>query len=286
MIVVYILIGVFIIFIILFGLMIRGYSNSPRPHRISPGNYNISCEEIKFPTKNNRMLYGWWIPVYTECHDIFPTIVLVHGWNRNLDRLVPYIKQLYGKGYNLLAFDSRNHGSSDLDGFSSMLKFAEDISASIDFIEHQSCVDNDKIGVIGLSIGGSASVYASAHDKRIKKVVAVGAFANPEDIMSSEFNKRNVPAPLVWMFLKYVQFRIRTSFREIAPVNNIMNSDATILLVHGTEDETVPFREAEKLLKASDKNRVKLLPLPGSGHSDCHEHHDFWKAVEDFLKNW
>jgi dipeptidyl aminopeptidase/acylaminoacyl peptidase len=286
MFVIYIIVGIILILIVLFGLMIKGYSNSPRPHRTSPGNLGITCEEIKFPTKNNRMLYGWWIPVHSECHDTFPTIVLVHGWNRNLDRLVPYIKQLYGKGYNLLAFDSRNHGSSDPDGFSSMLKFAEDISASIDFIEHQPCVDNDKIGVIGLSIGGSASVYASAHDKRIKKVVAVGAFANPVDIMSSEFNKRNVPAPLVWMFLKYVQFRIRTSFRKIAPVNNIMNSDAAILLVHGTDDETVPYGEAEKLLDAADKGKVQLLTLPGSGHSDCHEHPAFWEEVENFLEKW
>ena len=195
MIVVYILIAVLLIFIILFGLMIKGYSNSPRPHKITPKDFDISCDEIKFSTKNNHRLYGWWIPALTECKDVFPTIILIHGWNRNLDRMMPYINRLHDKGYNILAFDSRNHGSSDLDGFSSMLKFAEDISASIDFIEHQLCIDRNKIGVIGLSIGGSASIYASAHDKRIKKVIAVGAFANPVDIMSSEFSKRNVPAP-------------------------------------------------------------------------------------------
>ena len=286
MIVLYILAGVVLLIIVLFGLMIRGYKNSPRPHKSSPGNFDISCEEIKFPTKNNRMLYGWWIPVDSECDETFPTIVLIHGWNRNLDRLVPYIKQLYGKGYNLLAFDSRNHGSSDPDGYSSMLKFAEDIIASIDFLVKRPCVDTDKTGVIGLSIGGAASIYASAHDKRIKKVVTVGAFANPEDIMASEFKKRNVPYPLTWLFLKYVQFRIKVSFSKIAPVNNIRQSEAEILLVHGTNDATVPYSDAEKLQSAANKDKVHLLTLQGSGHSNCHEHPDFWKNVENFLKNW
>ena len=286
MVVIYVLIGILVVVIVLFGLMIRGYKNSPRTHRVTPGNFDISFEEIEFPTKNNRKLYGWWIPAITECKENSPTIVLIHGWNRNLERFVPYIKHLQDRAYNLLAFDSRNHGSSDPDGYSSLLKFAEDIFASIDYLEQQSCVDNTKIGVIGLSIGGAASVYASAHDKRIKKVIAVGAFANPEDIMASEFKKRNVPYPLVWLFLKYVQFRIKVSFKQIAPVNNIMKSEAEILLVHGTNDETVPYNEAEKLLSAANKEKVHLLTLPGSGHSNCHEHPDFWKKVENFLNDW
>ena len=286
MFVIYIIIGVISVLVVLFVLMIKGYKNSPRPHRISPGNYDISCEEVRIPTKNNRMLYGWWIPVHPECNETYPTVILVHGWNRNLERLVPYIKQLYGKGYNLLAFDSRNHGSSDPDGYSSMLKFAEDIFASVDFLKTRPCADNNRVGVIGLSIGGAASIYASAHDKRIKKVITVGAFANPEDIMASEFKKRKVPYPLVWLFLKFVQFRIKVSFDEIAPVNNIKKPEAEILLVHGTNDDVVPYTEAEKLLSASDKEKVQLLTLPGSAHSNCHEHPAFWEKIENFLNDW
>jgi pimeloyl-ACP methyl ester carboxylesterase len=286
MFVIYIIAGIILILIVLFGLMIKGYRNSPRPHRISPGNFDISCEEVRFPTQNNRMLYGWWIPVNRECDEKYPTVILVHGWNRNLERLVPYIKRLYGKGYNLLAFDSRNHGSSDSDGYSSMLKFAEDIFASIDFLKNKPCADSNEVGVIGLSIGGAASIYASAHDNRIKKVITVGAFANPKDIMAFEFKKRNVPYPLVLLFLKFVQFRIKVSFDEIAPVNNIDKSGADILLIHGTDDQVVPYGEAEKLLNAAGKGKVQLLTLPGSEHSNCHEHPDFWGKVENFLRSW
>ncbi len=284
MIIIYIIAGIVLLMLILFGLMIRGYGNSPRPHKVSPGTFDIACQEVRFPTKNNRMLYGWWMPANSKCEKGSPTIIMVHGWNRNLERYVPYIKRLQGKGYNLFAFDSRNHGSSDKDGYSSMLKFAEDIFAAINFSVKQPCVDKNKTSVIGLSIGGAATIYASAQDKRIKKAIAIGAFAHPYDLMFAEFRKRKVPSFLTKWFLNYVQFRISTSFNEIAPVNNIKNSKAEILLIHGTDDNVVPYEDAVKLKNAAGNAKVKLLTLNGSGHSDCHEHPEFWENVESFLK--
>ena len=277
---------VLIIILIIFGLMLRAYKNTHKSHQITPEKFDMAFDEITIPTKNHRQLYGWWIPAQTESTDTPPTIILVHGWNRNVERMMPYIKELHPKAYNLLVFDSRNHGSSESDGYSSMLKFAEDIMAVTDFLIHQPCVDPDRIGVIGLSIGGAASIYASAHDKRLKSVITVGAFAHPVDVMKPEFEKRHIPYfPIVWLFLKYVQLKIGASFNAIAPVNNIKNANASIMLIHGSNDETVPLEQAKQLKKAAKQERVKLWIVPGKGHSDCHKHPEFWEKVERFLSS-
>ena len=84
---------------------------------------NKNFSEINFKTENDRNLYGWWIDGNKDA----PLLILVHGWGRNCGRMLPYIEKLYKEGYNLLAFDSRNHGISDKDEFSSMPKFTEDI---------------------------------------------------------------------------------------------------------------------------------------------------------------
>ncbi len=214
----------------------------------------------------------------------YPTIILVHGWGRNVERMLPYIIKLSQQSYNLLVFDSRNHGSSDKDKTSTMKKFAEDISASIDFIHSKLDQVNSKIGVLGLSIGGAAAIYASAHDDRIKSVIAVGAFANPLDVMKLQLNKRNVHFyPVGWLLLNYMQLILGLKFNDIAPENHIDKTDASLLLIHGTEDATIPLSHAERLKSNSKPDKTELWVIPGKGHSDCHLETGFWEKIILFL---
>ncbi len=280
----YFLIGIIVVSLLLLWLMTLGFKNTKKSHNKTPDEFGLPFNEIWIPTKNHRNLYAWWIPAETECTDTPPTLILVHGWNRNVERMMAYIKKLQPLGYNLMAFDSRNHGNSDGDSFSSMIKFAEDIHATVDDLEHHPCVNHDKLGLIGLSIGGAASIYAASLDKRIKKVITVGAFARPDDVMAIQFKKRHIPyIPFVWTLFKYVEFKIGASFDEISPVNNINKSPAEFLLIHGTDDKTVPYEQAEKLVAAANPDKSELFTLPGRGHSDCHKYPGFWDKVEEFL---
>ena len=209
----------------------------------------FSFRKCNFHPKTIAIYTRWWIPSANNSPNKDKTILLVHGWNRNLGRMMPYIKQLHPEGYNLFVFDARNHGSSDTDGLSSMPKFAEDIIAALDYLENSLIQKGGKIGVIGLSMGGSATIYAAATDKRINPIVTVGAFAHPADVMKLEMKKRHIPYfPFVWLFLKIAEYKIGFRFNDIAPVNNIHKVDAKILLIHGRLDETTPFEHAEKLI--------------------------------------
>ncbi len=265
----------------------QSFKNARFPHKSTPADYGIAFREVRFPTVNGRQLYGWWIPGKTIAsgeRTQTPTIILVHGWGRNLERTMPYIQHLYPLGVNLLAFDSRNHGSSDPEKVSSMLKFAEDILAAVQFIVQQDEADPDKIGVVGLSVGGAAAIYAAAHDHRIRCVVTVGSFSHPVDVMSYEFKKRHIPFfPIGWMVLKYVEHLIQARFNDFAPVNNIARARARILLIHGDADQVVPVHEADKLQQAGDPQKVEKWILPGRGHSDCHEEKGYWERLHTFF---
>jgi pimeloyl-ACP methyl ester carboxylesterase len=285
MLLIYLLIIIVLLPIFLFVAIARGFRNKKIPHSETPGDYDIPFDIVWIPTKNNKELHAWRIPAQTECTDISPTLILVHGWNRNLARMMPYIKELQPRGYNLLVFDSRGHGSSERDKFSSMLHFAEDIESALKFILHEPCVDHEKIGVIGLSIGGAASIYAASKNPKIRSVVTVGAFAHPVDIMQSEIEKKKLPfLPLGSLFFKYVEFRLGTTFQKLAPENNIGKSDAKILLIHGKADETADFSHAERLYAASQKDNVELWALADKGHSDCYKEEGYWDKIDEFMR--
>jgi len=264
----------------------RVYSYSRKPHEITPEDFGIPYEEVHIPTANNRQLYGWWIPANCESSRPGATLILAHGWGRNVERMLPYVRNLHPKGYNLLAFDLRGHGSSDRDAYPNMLKFSEDIRAAVDYLvtlapEYSVC-----IGVLGLSVGGGAAIHAAAVDERIRVAVTVGAIAHPVDVMRTEFTKRHVPYyPVGWLMLNYLQIRMGVNFDRIAPVSVIPRAQAKILLIHGDRDMVVPVGEARRLLSAGASDAVHLWIVPDKGHSDCNEHPGFWERVGSFFQD-
>ena len=281
-----IIIILLIIFVAGFSIYVasRSYLFEKEPNKYTPAKYGFEFDEISIPTKNDRRLYGWWIPADNPSYEELPTIILIHGWARNVDRMMSYIKQLHPAGYNLLAFDSRCHGRSDDDKFSSMPKYTEDIQAAIAYSLELPNVDTNRIGLLGLSMGGAASIYAASMDNRIQAVVTVGAFSHPEKVMGLEFRKHKIPFPIVWLVFRYMEIRIGKRFNQIAPSNNIAKGDAKFLLIHGINDETVPLDQAEELYEAGKPANTKLWKVAGKGHSDCNHHQGFWPKVLEFYK--
>ena len=84
--------------------------------------------------------------------------------------------------------------------------------------------------------------------------------------------------------LKYLQLRMGVNFNRVAPVNVIPTARARILLIHGDRDTVVPVQEGKRLLHAGNPDTARLWVVPDKGHSDCHEHPDFFKLVDTFLR--
>jgi len=238
----------------------------------------IAFETIRFPTTGGLPLHGWWMP-RDGTPAAHPTVILIHGWSRNAERMLPFVRPLHDAGHNLLALDARCHGLSACDGNANMLKFSEDIRAAVDEALRRGA-DPERLGVLGHSVGGAGTIHAAANDPRIRAVVTVGAFAHPRDMTLLDLSRRGVPSPLARLILASVQRSVGVPLEEIAPENNIAGVTAPMLLVHGEEDEIVPIEHARRLAAAAGAS-ARLLLLPGRGHSDCDEDPIFWPAVLD-----
>lgn len=277
------IIGAFILFVISLDYVInKMYQNKKRIHHITPEKLNILFEEVQISVGKESQLYGWWIPSSPHA----PTLILVHGWGRNLARMIKYIDELHPAGYNLLAFDARNHGSSSRIDHPTVWTFAEDICAAGNFIIENKLTSSLKIGVIGLSIGGGAAINAAALDSHIQSVITVGALSHPIEAMKLEFQKKHIPYfPLVWGLFKYIELRFKINFNKIAPIKNIHDTEANIFLIHGEKDVIIPLEQGKLLLKAGNPETTCLWIIPEKGHSNCHDHPEFWKKLKKFLKD-
>jgi dipeptidyl aminopeptidase/acylaminoacyl peptidase len=264
-------------------LAVSRHYRTPRvAHRRTPVDLGIAFEELRFPTANGKRLYGWWIPTERPVSSAAPTIILVHGWARNVERTLSLITLLHPCGLNILAFDARSHGSSDDDGIANILKFSADIRAAVDEALRRPGIDPERLGVVGLSIGGAASIHAGSLDPRLRAVATNGAFAHPGDLMRYELGRKGVPRLAISLILRYVEHRIGARLDDIAPEKRLAYVKAPTLLIHGEDDAIVPVEHASRLHLAGT-DTVELLLLPSCGHSDCDRHPDFSPRLLGFL---
>ncbi len=254
-----------------FHILIRWRLRAPRAvEQSTPEAMGLEYAEMHFSTANGKNLFAWHIPAPGRGNA--PALAVLHGWGGNAETMLPLAAPLHRAGYALLFFDARSHGQSDLDTFSSMPRFAEDLDHAVNWLKCQPGVDPQRVGVIGHSVGAAAALLAASRRDDLAAVVSIAAFAHPETVMRRLLAKWYVPfIPFGWYILRYVQHVIGYRFDDIAPLNTIGRVRCPVLLVHGVEDETVPVAEAQAL-HARCNHAGRLLVVKGS--------HDLYDDLE------
>ncbi len=118
-----------------------------------------------------------------------PLVILSHGFTENKERWTPQLNSLAEHGYYAAALDNHNHGERKEPDFASQVfsgsklklhevrrlikETAEDISRLIDHFTRSEEVDQDRIGMAGVSMGGFTTFRALVIEKRIKAAAPV-----------------------------------------------------------------------------------------------------------------
>ena len=125
-------------------------------------------ENVSFETSDGLTLKGWYVPSKNGAAVIsFPGRA---GSQKPAGMLARH-------GYGVLVFDRRGEGESD--GEPNIFGWGgdEDIKAAIRFLQHRPDVDPERIGGIGLSVGGEMMLEAASDTDDLKAVVSEGAGA-------------------------------------------------------------------------------------------------------------
>jgi MYXO-CTERM domain-containing protein len=123
-------------------------------------------ENVSFTTDDGLELSGWYVPSRNRAAVIaFPGR---KGTQRPARILVRH-------GYGVLLFDRRGEGDSEGDPNALGWNGTRDVEAAIAFLHERSDVDADRIGGIGLSVGGEMLLEAASEADDLKAVVSDGA---------------------------------------------------------------------------------------------------------------
>jgi pimeloyl-ACP methyl ester carboxylesterase len=211
-----------------------------------------------------------------------PTVIVLHGRRGNAELMLPMALPFDRAGMNVLLVDTRNHGRSDADGFSSMPRFAEDVGRAADWLKTQSW-GNGTLVLLGHSVGAGAVLLEASRRDDIAAVISVAAFAHPQWMMRRYLRCRRFPKVLITGMLRYVEWVIGHPFDEVAPMNTVCRVRAPVLLVHGERDATVPLSDAYAIRDHCPDRALRLLVIPDAGHDTVDLVETHGRELLDFL---
>jgi len=128
-------------------------------------------------------------------------------------------------------------------------------------------VNPNRIALLGESAGGQLAAMAALRPGA--PVQAVVAFYTPSDLATLARTSPLIPDP-VRDAVKGTLFDdlLMAGLTEFSPINAVSASAPPFLLIHGTDDNVVPFAQSERFCEKLHASSVAcvLLPVKGGGH--------------------
>ena len=195
-----------------------------------------------------------------------PAILMLHGNGNNRGAMSGTASWLNTHGYAVLAIDFRGHGDSTPAGKSFGLFEAEDAEAALAWLRQRH--PRARVGVIGFSLGGAASVLGDEGPLPVDAFVLQGVYP---DIRRAIFNRLAIrlgqwPASAIEPLLSYQSLpRFGVWPSSISPIRALAQVKAPVLLMGGGKDTNTPPEETRAMYGAVRAN-AELRILEGVDH--------------------
>src|SRR4051812_7028673 len=135
---------------------------------VPPDQLGVAHENVSFMTSDGLKLEGWYIPSKNGA------AVISFPGRKGAQKPARFLAR---HGYGVLLYDRRGEGKSDGDPNAWGWGGEADIKAALAYLRHRPDVDPDRIGGIGLSVGGEMMIEAAAQTDQLAAIVSEGAGA-------------------------------------------------------------------------------------------------------------
>ena len=270
----------------------------PRTLGLAPppeGNYDHEENYVELPSSiENASMRGYLVRPSKDGR--YPCVVLLHGKGGWWRAYIQYARKLASHGYSSLVINYYSVHQVDLAGLrtpflqrkSNFEGQNEDINRAVSaFAKSAHCIEN-KVGLIGFSLGADKAFRAAAALPVVKAVVA---YYGPYDY-EALIKKRISPVVLA---LATEDLRRWKNYLEFhSPANKVQNTKASALMFHGAADGLIPVQQSFTMMKkllSRKSGDAQLKLYEGTGHNFVlrrkapREREDSIRLALNFLKN-
>ena len=190
-----------------------------------------------------------------------PTVIFAHGNGELIEDWQAEMEALSGEGVNALLVEFPGYGHSA--GKPSRETIRETFGEAFDWLVEEGDVATDRIVAYGRSIGGGAAADLS-QDRPVRALALQSTFSSSAAMARAAF----LPGFLV--------------LDRFDPRQAVADFDGPVLVMHGLEDEVIPFAHAVSVASAREGLDVVEIDC---GHNDCaSEWPDIVASLTKFLR--
>ncbi|MDN3638698.1 prolyl oligopeptidase family serine peptidase [Simiduia curdlanivorans] len=279
------------------------FSDGEAPRFLASARPNIAAEQVNpigrvaFKARDGLIIPMLLTIPRNKAGDLknLPAIMLPHGGPQAYDRIeFDWLAQAFAsRGY--LVIQPQFRGS---DGFGAKhlsagygewgQKMQDDLTDSLEFLIRKGIVDKTRVCTVGASYGGYAALVAGAFTPDLYRcIVSLNGVSDLPGMLDFERKKHGKNH---WIVSYFELFMVKGEATDkklaaLSPVNFAKNFTAPVLLIHGQNDETVPFEQSDDMYDnlRSAKKAVQLIELKDENHhlmSSEHRLNSLEKMVE------
>lgn len=240
-------------------------TNVPRPALgAGPATVGLAFDDVTLRTDDGVRLAGWYVRSTNGA-----AVVLLHGAGLSRSDVLEHAAVLAEAGFGVLMVDARGHGESGGRAMDFGWEGDADVAAATAFLLGRREVDPDRIGAVGLSMGGEEAIGASGDPRVLRAVVAEGATARTaadEAWLSERYGVRG----FLTEQLEKAQDRVTDVLtsasvpRSLRSAVEASGSTRYLLITAGGRPEEL---DAASYVAGGAPDRVEVWTVPGAGHT-------------------
>lgn len=264
-----VLVGVLFCYLVVSYFIAAGVTRAEvRAQEDTPDHHGLTFENVEFPSRQEGItLRGWYLPGQNATR----SLIVVHGIGsvRSGNDAVDLAGYLVKRGFNVLLFDLRGHGTSSPGRISAGFFERKDVEGAFDYVVARN-QSPDGIGVLGFSMGAAIAVMSAAEEPRIRAVVADSPFADASELIAQETARKTIfPEILVPAFLPGAKIIARVRYGidvdALSPETAVKKLDYPVMVIHGARDTRIPPEHGERVYRAAKQGSSFWL-VPGIDH--------------------
>lgn len=247
-------------------------------------------ETVRIPSRQPGIsLAGWYVPGNPDA----PAIVVTHGISgcKCDPNVLTVAGMLHRNGFNVLLYDLRNHGQSDIDNGRTAIGNKEylDVLGAWDWLIAEKHFAPNKIGLYAESLGAATTLIAFGEEPRAAAVFVDSPFADLKQVINEELTRNHYPTILADGAIFTAKVVSGDNLLAHSPQEAIRNdAGRPIYIVHGTGDQRINVHHTQQLaeLARQDDANVSVWMPQGVGHvaAEFDLTQEYEKRLIDFFK--